>query len=419
MEQIPIPPVNNDRTTINTSYMDIKSYFDQIINDIVILDKILDKKSDEYKRQLETINDKIINFSRYRDPDNNSIFDKTTQGNNILLVCCILDMKPLCLEIVKNYGNLFDLGHYNFEGETALIYSIKNNWFYYAAFLIAYCTDSPFKTINELYIEKIDNHGKNALDYLFEKEKTIQSKLTHFQLEPNGEVKEMILLVELFGYFIDRFPNDPVTHAYITKICQDLAFYKALLGPYFIDNPYIKFTKKFCETPVDANAALFQVATPATQGLRSNTNTRLRARPSSSNTFFTVPDAIDENDSDDERIQLYPKNMTLPPPLEEYDPSIQVTRINYPPPQSSNTLNSLDEENKSDSEEEDKMKEKKLKTNNDFDNYEFRPEFGGKKRIKYNIKILKRKKNITRKKSKYTKSKKKSKMSKSKKHIKK
>jgi len=394
MEQIPIAPLNNDRTTINVSYMDIKLYFDQIIDHI--------RNFDGSKEQLNYINNEIKNFSRYRDPNNNSIFDKTSNGNNILLECCIHNIKPLCLEIVKNYGNLFDLGHYNFEGETALIYSIKHNWFYYAAFLIAYCTDSPFKTINELYIEKIDNHGKNVLDYLFEKEKTIQSHLTYFQLEPNGEEKEMILLVELFGYFIDRFPNDPVTHAYITKICQDLAFYKPLLGPYFINNPYIKFTKKFCETPVDTNANLFQVATPATQDLRSNTNTRLRARPSipsSSNTFLTVPDAIDENDSDDERIELYPKNMTLPPPLEEYDPSIQITRINYPPPLSSNTINSNDEENKSDSEEEDKMKEKKLKTNKDFDNdYDFKPEFGGNKRKKYTRRV-KRKKHNTNKKS--------------------
>jgi hypothetical protein len=412
MEQIPIAPVNNDRTTINTSYMDIRTKFDQIIDHI--------RNFDGSKEQLKYINNEIKNFSRYRDPDNNSIFDKTSNGNNILLECCIHNIKPLCLEIVKNYGNLFDLGHYNFEDETALIYSIKHNWFYYAAFLIAYCTDSPFKTINELYIEKIDNQGKNALDYLFEKEKPIQSNFTYFQLEPNGEMKEMILLVELFGYFIDRFPNDPVTHAYITKICQDLAFYKDLLGPYFIDNPYIKFTKKFCETPVDTNAALFQVATPATQGLRSNTNTRLRARPSSSNTVLTIPDAIDENDSDDERIHHYPKNMTLPPPLEEYDPSIQITRINYPPPPSTNTINSNDEENKSDSEEEDKMKEKKLKTNKDFDNdYDFKPEFGGNKRIKYKYnkkshRRVKKKKNITRKKTKYNKSNKKSKVSKSK-----
>ena len=52
MEQIPIAPVNNDRTTINVSYMDINLYFDQIIDHI--------RNFDGSKEQLNYINNDEI-----------------------------------------------------------------------------------------------------------------------------------------------------------------------------------------------------------------------------------------------------------------------------------------------------------------------------------------------------------------------
>jgi hypothetical protein len=324
----------------------------------------------------------------YRDPDNNSIFNLATQdGNNILLECCIYKINSLCLEIVKNYGNIFDLGHSNNQGETVLIYSIKNNWFFYTAFLIGYCRESPFKTINELNIEKIDNQGKNALDYLFEKEKFIQSHITRFKLKPDGEMKQMFLLAGFLRYFLYNFPHDSVTKDYINKICQDLPFYKPLLEPYFINSPYIKFTKQFCKPPVETSANLFQEAVPITRDLRNNNNLTSVAQPYIP--ILHLPDNFDENDSDDERISLNPKNMSLPPPLAQYDPLNPGQIITYPPPRK-RSLEDDDDEHDDDDDDDEEPKSKKNKVN---ESSSFSPEFGGNKRKKSNKKYKNNKSN--------------------------
>jgi hypothetical protein len=398
MEQIPSIPNNNN----NTSPLTIKLYFDQIIHHIRNYTE--QEEEEEKKKKLLEINNEIKDFSVYRDPGNNSIFNLATQdGNNILLECCIYQIKSLCLEIVKNYGNIFDLGHSNNQGETVLIYSIKNNWFFYAAFLIGYCRESPFKTIEELNIEKIDNQRKNALDYLFEKEKVIQSHITKFKLKPDGEMKQMFLLAGFLRYFLYKFPHDSVTKDYINKICQDLPFYKPLLEPYFINSPYIKFTKQFCKPPIETSANLFQEAVPITRDLRNNNNLTSVAQPYIP--ILHLPDNFDENDSDDERISLNPKSMTLPQPLAEYDPLNPGQIITYPRPffqsESSPRKRSLDED-----EDDEEPKKKKNKENQ---NSSFSTEFGGNKRKKYNKKLSakkskkSKKKNIINKKSTYKK----------------
>jgi len=411
MEQIPSisgnENNNNNNNNNNTSRLSIKLYFDQIIHRIRNYTKEeeeqeKEEEKDEEKKKKEKlleINKEIKKFSVYRDPDNNSIFNLATQdGNNILLECCIYQIKSLCLEIVKNYGNIFDLGHYNNQGVTALIYSIKNNWFFYAAFLIDYCRERPFKTINELNIEKTDNQRKNALDYLFEKEKVIQSHITKYKLKPDGEMKRMFLLVELLGYYLYKFPHDSVTKEYINKICQDLAFYKPLLEPYFINRPYIKFTKQFCKPPVETTANHFQEAIPITRDLRNNNNLTSVAQPYIP--ILHLPDNFDENDSDDERIILNPKNMTLPTPLAEYDPLNPGQIITYPRPfrtplPSPSKKRPLEED---DDEKEDDVKNKKNKVNQSSSFY---PELGGNKHKNYNKKLSTKKsqkRNITNKK---------------------
>jgi hypothetical protein len=380
-------------TTVNTSNLALTVYFNQVIHNI--------RTFNNTKTKLFQINKEFKDFSVYRDPDNNSIFDLTTDdGNNILLECCIYQIKPLCLQVVKKYGVLFDLGHYNNDGETALIYSIKHDWFYFAAFLIGYCEENPFKSIKELNIENFDEQGKNALDYLFEKDKEIQVDRTVFQLEANGPYKQMLLLVELLGYYLDKSPDSTITHDYINQICLDLPFYKPILEPYFKDHPDIKFTKQFCKAPVEASINLFQEGQPLPRDLRSIVNTEVEAQIS--NPILALPDNSanwDENDSDDERITLNPKNMNLPPPLAQYDPLNPGQIITYPPPfRTPLPTPSKKRPLEDDDDEDEESKSKKNKVNQSSS---FSPELGGNKHKNYNKKLSikkSQKRNITNKK---------------------
>uniref|UniRef100_A0A6C0KQG6 Uncharacterized protein n=1 Tax=viral metagenome TaxID=1070528 RepID=A0A6C0KQG6_9ZZZZ len=388
-------------TTVNTSSMAIRIYFNQIIHHI--------RNYDNTRNKLLQINNEIKDFSLYRDPANNSIFNLATdEGNNILLECCIHQIKQLCLQVVKKYGVLFDLGHYNNDGETALIYSIKHDWFYFAAFLIGYCEENPFKSIKDLNIENFDEQGKNALDYLFEKDKEIQVDRTVFQLEANGQYKQMLLLVELLGYYLDKSPDSTLTHDYINLICLDLPFYKPILEPYFKDHPDIKFTNQFCKAPVEASINLFQEGIPASRDLRSMVNTQVEARIS--NPTIALPDTSqnwDENDSDDERISLNPKNMSLPTPLSEYNPNNPGQIITYPRPFITSSTNSPRQEKRSledeEEEEEEQPNKKQRKVNSSSS---FSQELGGNRRKKSNKKSTKKqykksaKKNHNKKQSK-------------------
>jgi hypothetical protein len=378
-------------TTVNTSSMAIKIYFNQIIHHI--------RNYDNTRNKLFQINKEFRDFSVYRDPDNNSIFNLATdEGNNILLECCIYQIKPLCLQVVKIYGVFFNLGHSNNLGETALIISIKYDWFYFAAFLIGYCVENPFKTINELNIEDIDVQGKTALDYLFEKDKRIQGQKTVFQLEANGQYKQMLLLVELLGYYLDKFPNSTMTIKYIDQICLDLPFYKPILEPYFNEYSEIKFTKQFCKSPVEANFSFGLEGIPLTRDLRSGLNSKVEAQIL--NPIIALPDNShnwDENDPDDERISLNPKNMSFPTPLPEYNPNEPGQIITYPRPSSfipspRQKKRALEEDEED--EEDEKPKSKKNKVN---ESSSFNPEFGGKKRKKSNKKLSTKKSKKSRK----------------------
>jgi hypothetical protein len=215
----------------------------------------------------------------------------------------------------------------------------------------------------------------------------------------------MFLLVELLGYYLYKFPYDSATKEYINKICQDLAFYKPLLEPYFINSPYIKFTKQFCKPPVETSANLFQEAVPITRDLRNNNNLTSVAQPYIP--ILHLPDNFDENDSDDERITLNPKNMSLPPPLAEYNPLIPGQIITYPPPfrtplpsplHTSSKKRPLEEEEEEDEDEDEERKNKKNKVNQSSS---FSPELGGNKHKNYNKKLSikkSQKRNITNKK---------------------
>jgi hypothetical protein len=382
-------------STVNTSTMAIKIYFNQIIHNI--------RNYNNTRTLLIQINKEFRDFSVYRDPDNNSVFNLTTadEGNNILLECCIHNIKPLCLQVVKKYGFLFDLGHYNNEGETALIYSIKHDWFYFAAFLIGYCEVNPFKTINDLNIEQIDEQGKNAFDYLLEKDKQIQIQTTVFQLEANGQYKQMLLLVELLGYYLYKFPDSDISHKYINQICLDLPFYTPILKDYFENHPGIKFTDQFCKSPVETTGKISTQIPSLTRNLRSNFNPQIEARIS--NPIIAIPDNSqnwDENDSDDERISLNPKNISLPPPLPEYNPNEPVQIITYPRPSSFIPSPRQEKRTLEEDEEDEYPNSKKNKVNKSSS---FNPEFGGKKRKKSNKKLSTKKSKKSKKSRKFTK----------------
>jgi hypothetical protein len=325
-------PINNNPESeiIVTSTQSLRLYFTQIINRISLFNP-----NQDLPEQFLELHRNLNDYSKFRDEEENSIFDlETDDGNNLLLACLIKDIKPIAIEIVRIYGNLFDLGDFNREGQTALIISIKNNWFTFAAFLIGYCSDNPSKNISFLNIENLDDHGKNALDYFFEKDKTRQIMLTKFQLFPGGPFKSTSILVNLLNFFLEAHPNDIKTHEYIDKICEDLPFYMRLLD-YYIRHNLIKvnFSKEFCKPIVQASSSI-DVKDIKTNipNLRSNPR-QLRAQEFEHN--IAIPDEsynYDENDSDDERIELNPKPNLLPPPLPEYDPSNPGKIITYPNP---------------------------------------------------------------------------------------
>jgi hypothetical protein len=374
---------------------EVKQYFVRIVT---LLSGVVDTPE-----KMTNIYNKIKKYAKYRDNnydyDNirNSIFSYTTPfGNNLLLVSCIKNLKPICLEIVKKYGNLFDLGHYNSYGETVLIFAIKNKMLYYAAFLIGYCIENPYKDYEDLNIEQKDDNGKTALDYLFELDKTSQASITKFQVKNDGPVKQLLLLEMLFGYFLENYPNSPETHRYIRKICnppQDFGenFYFDLLKPYFEYHPNIKFTKKFCKEPVIAEATTdipqaFPIP-PEIGRLRSNIETDIRAPIL--NPVIALPDNsqnFDENDSDDERIERANRSYEKPAPLQEYNPVNPGAIISYPRPPTpeinisppATPVNELSELNEyyQNINQEDEGEHKTKKQRKDT----FEPEFGGKKR---------------------------------------
>ena len=396
---IDINPINTDNEIIVTSPQSLRLYFIQIINRISLFNP-----SHDVREQLLEIYRNLKDYSKFRDEEGNSIFNlETDDGNNLLIASLIKDIKPISIEIVRIYGNLFDLGDFNREGQTALILSIKNNWLPFAAFLIGYCSDNPSINISNLNIEENDDHGKNALDYFFEKDKQTQIKMTPFQLFPQTPLKHLSILVNLLNFFLEAYPNDIKTHEYIDKICQDLPFYMRLFDFYIRHNLIkVNFSKEFCKPLVEASSSLDVKDVKNIPNLRSNPN-QLRAQEFEHN--IPIPDErynYDENDSDDERIELNPKRNLLEPPLPEYDPSNPGQIITYPNPlneemdeedfrnntrkRNSNFNNQINEDTSS-------KKNKDYKDNNDNDNNNYyESNFGGQKLTRK----LKRKKNISK-----------------------
>lgn len=409
--QTNISPITVNPQHEFTSSASLRLYFTQIINRISLFNP-----NQDLPEQFLELHRNLKDYSKFRDEEGNSIFDlETDDGNNLLLACLIKDIKPIAIEIVRIYGNLFDLGDFNREGQTALIISIKNNWFTFAAFLIGYCSDNPSKNISFLNIEKLDDHGKNALDYFFEKDKTRQIMLTKFQLFPDAPYKQLSILVNLLNFFLEFYPNDIKTHHYIDIICQDLPFYMGLLDFYIRHNLInIKFTKEFCKPIQPASSSIYA------KDIKTNIpNLRRNPRQLTAQEFkhnIAIPDTsfnYDENDSDDERIELNPKPNLLPTPLPEYDPSNPGKILTYPNPLNEDVdldlqMDEVDDDilvpeedfknssrkrnrNLNNQTNEDITSKKKDDKDKDNNNY-FESNLGGKKFTKK----LKRKKNISK-----------------------
>ena len=126
---------------------------------------------------MEQIKLLILNGSRlrYRNNENDAGYEEENifnvpiiRGYNMLMLLCNYKIdEDLCIHIIENYGELFELGETNEKKETALIISIKNNMFDVAAALIDYRHD-PF-VYDYPNMGQLDNSKKNALDYMLAK----------------------------------------------------------------------------------------------------------------------------------------------------------------------------------------------------------------------------------------------------------
>ena len=393
-------PINTENEIIVTSHQTLELYFNEIINRISLFNP-----NQDVREQLLKIYRNLKDYSKFRDEEGNSIFNlETEDGNNLLLASLIKDINPISIEIVRIYGNLLDLGDFNREGQTALILSIKNNWLPFTAFLIGYCSANPSINISNLNIEENDDHGKNALDYFFEKDKQTQIKMTPFQLSPQTPLKHLSILVNLLNFFLESHPNDIKTHEYIDKICQDLPFYMTLFDFYIRHNLIkVNFSKEFCKPIVEASSSIEVKDVKNIPNLRSNPN-QLRAQEFKHN--IAIPDErynYDENESDDERIELNPKPNLLLPPLPQYDPSHPGQIITYPNPLNEEEMDDSEEDfrnntrkrnsnlNNQINEDTSSKKNKDYKDNNDSNN-NYESNLGGNKLTRK----LKRKKNISK-----------------------
>lgn len=96
-----------------TSTQSLRLYFTQIINRISLFNP-----NQDLPEQFLELHRNLKDYSKFRDEEGNSIFNlETDDGNNLLLSCLIKDIKPIAIEIVRIYGNLFDLGDFNREGK--------------------------------------------------------------------------------------------------------------------------------------------------------------------------------------------------------------------------------------------------------------------------------------------------------------
>ena len=114
-------------------YINVAEY-QKIINDLFNLIKAT-SKTDKYSPGYNIIINQLKNeikenankrYRRFHDVLN--IFNTAivNGGNNLLLLCSIYKLDEISIEIITNYGNLFNLGEVNHRGETALIINIKN-----------------------------------------------------------------------------------------------------------------------------------------------------------------------------------------------------------------------------------------------------------------------------------------------------
>ena len=324
--------------------------------------KILYDSSYNITSQYKIIN-LLVTYSNYYDndvdddDDDNTIFTITDErGNNLLLYCCVHDLRLLCNDIIINYNNLFNIGATNHKFETALIISIKNNMFDVANNLVN-------KYNNNL--GQADIYGKTALDYMLDKIKFDDNgkpKLVFNDYDNKLYIKIIIKLLQFYAakvhndrlQYIDRGPRNDVIvgdtdnyktlQNYIDLICKNIDFWEPLLsGANFTG---IRFTSDICKPPIEAEASYKINVLNKPRDVRSTSNF-YQTLPIASNPRHILP--IRQNDNTNSHLfeqsyQQVAKNTSMPQPenVQYYDPANPSPNIiRYEPPPNYNPANEL------------------------------------------------------------------------------
>jgi len=159
-------------------------------------------------------------------------------------------MDHVASNLIDDYGNLFDLGHANHNGETALIICIKKKMFDLALNLInhrEYPPENDHEPLEYDYTNmgQQDIRGQNALDCMlsyivYEDDNTIKPS-------NNKLITDNIdIISELLFFHLDKLHDDPgneLSQYYIDFFCKTRDFWRPLLADDFEENEYIDFKK--------------------------------------------------------------------------------------------------------------------------------------------------------------------------------
>ena len=355
------------------------------------------------------------------DYDEDTIFTVTNRnGNNLLLYCCISELRLLCNHIIEKYSHLFNIGKTNDKFETALIISIKKNMFDVANNLLAKPganlgqEDGYRNTALALMLEKPEYDAKeNTLTLHLNRINTnnyieIILKLLQFYADKvNSERSQIDHRGHTLGHIIVT-NNYKTLQNYIDLICADIDFWEPLLSDASIvlNGSELKFTRNLCKSPTEAEISFSPYVSTDYRDIRPTINFNQRF-PIASTTLST----INVREINPNRHVFPPSYEQVPkPPFppqqpEYYDlenPPDPRTIIRYPPPPEYIPNESVGTKRQSElniAPEQSNSKKNNNNSNNNSDMWIGDDTLGGNKRSR----IRKRKKHTKSKKSKKTK----------------
>lgn len=238
------------------------------------------KKNEIFKKYMNEILLRMSQYSKltYRQEghiDENIFNIPIINGNNMLMLFCSSDKidEELCIYIIKNYGNLFDLEFMNGDKDNALLLSIQTNKFEVARLLIDFNIDS----------EEMNYSGNTALDYMLAKIKYDENK--NLITETTISIIARLLKVHLDNldyHDIDnrRQHKNDKTQGYINYFCKYREFWGPLLEKYFIIDERIDFkksengyTNKICDEVLKANPINMEADVNDVQSIRKRGST--------------------------------------------------------------------------------------------------------------------------------------------------